>query len=333
MLGAALEGPADLVIRRPCPAGDDDAEGITFAENERFLSLAEDSAVAAVIVQGDLRTGKPALRAASARLAFGALLRLAARPLPLDPGIHETAIVHAEATVDPGARIGPWSVIERGATIGAEARVFPFCYVGENCEVGRGAVLYPHVVLYRDVRIGPGSVVHAGAVLGADGFGFAWDGARRRRIDQVGSVWLGEEVEIGANSCVDRATCGSTMIGTGTKVDNLVQIGHNCRIGKHGAIAAQTGLAGSATVGDRVVMGGQVAINDHTAVGNDLTLAGRTGVAQDLPDGGAYFGMPAKPAREEMRLLALQKRMPDLFDRVKRLEAEVAALRARESAE
>jgi UDP-3-O-[3-hydroxymyristoyl] glucosamine N-acyltransferase len=213
-------------------------------------------------------------------------------------------------------------VVEQGAEIGTGSRIYSFAYVGENCRLGEGCTLYPHSVLYQDVTLGARSIIHSGAVLGADGFGYAWDGSRRVKIPQVGAVVLGDEVEIGANTTIDRATAGATVVGTGTKLDNLVQVGHNCRIGEHTVVAGLSGISGSTKIGSRNTLAGQVATADHVTVCDDVTLAGRTGVTNDIKEPGAYFGFPARPLGEAMRSLVLVSRLQDLFARVRKLERE-----------
>lgn len=322
-VGGSLVGDAALPISGPAPSDGDDPTGITFAENEAYLAKAEASPAAAILVKTGTETVKPRIEVESPRMAFGALLTRAARPLPLNSGIHATAVVDPSATVEEGAQVGPYAVVERGAFIGAGARIYPFCYIGENCQVGARSVLAPHVVLAQDVHVGEGAVIHPGAVLGADGFGFVWTGAAHFKVPQIGRVELGDNVEVGANTTIDRATVGATRVGSGTKIDNLVQVGHNVSIGKDGAIAAQTGIAGSAKIGDRVIMGGSCGLNDHVTVGDDITLGGRTGVAQDITEPGQYFGTPAQPVREALRVLMHVTKLPQLAQRIRELEKAI----------
>ncbi|MFY9233199.1 MAG: UDP-3-O-(3-hydroxymyristoyl)glucosamine N-acyltransferase [Fimbriimonadaceae bacterium] len=328
LLGGELSGSGDVRIERPVPSDSPDPAGITFAEDKEHLELAEASGVAAIIVGRECEScSKPTIVVDDPRSAFFKLLALAAYPLPLGQGIHPTAIVSKNALIAPSASIGPYVVVEKGAVIGSNARVFPFCYVGERCKIDEGSTLYPHVVLYRDVQIGKLCVIHSGAVLGADGFGFVWTGKVRQKIPQVGSVTLGDEVEIGANTAVDRATAGATLIGDGTKIDNLVQVGHNVRIGDHCVIAGLAAMAGSSRLGDRVTMGGQAALSHHARVTDDVTLGGRTGVTQDIEEPGEYFGLPAKPLNEAIRSMSLVTKLPTLLARIRELEKQVAELK------
>ncbi len=327
LLGGSVEGPADVVIERPAPAGSNDPTGLTFAESQQNLNAVEGSDVGAVILGSDTgSSSKPAIRVPNARKAFAEFLGLARREMPLAPGIHPSAVVSPEAKIAPSASVGPFAVVEQGAEVEDGARVFPFCYVGQGCHVGANSTLYPHVVLYQDVRVGAGSVIHSGAVIGADGFGYAWDGARHVKVPQVGGVRLGDNVEVGALTAIDRSTAGDTVIGSGSKIDNLVQIAHNCSVGENSVIASQTGLSGSTRIGSRVTIAGQCATSDHTSVADDIVLAGRTGVMGDLTEPGTYFGAPARPYGDVIRSMALTLKLPEIYSRIKDLEKKVRGL-------
>lgn len=326
MLKGELGGPADLRVERPATADSSDPKGLAFCESEEYLAIAEQSGVGAILIGRDATSKKPHVKVDQPRMAFGMLLALSARPLPIELGIHATAIISADAHVDESASIGPYVVVERGARIEAGARIHPFCYIGENCSVGESSTLYPGVTLYQDVLIGARSIVHSNAVLGADGFGFVWDGKRRVKIPQVGRVLIGDDVEIGAGTTVDRATAGETMIGSGTKLDNMVQVGHNCRIGADGVIAAQTGISGSCIIGDRFVAGGQCGLSDHARIADDVVFAGRTATSQTIDQAGTYFGVPARPAYEGLRSFLLQPKLPEMHARIRKLEKRLEEL-------
>lgn len=324
MIQGDLSGPAEMPIDRPVSADTNDPRGLAFAESEKYLTRAESSGVGAVLLNRDLReTSLPSIRVDDPRLAFFMLLKMSEQPLPIQPGVHPTAVVSPEATVDPSAFVGPYSVIETGAVLGARAKVFPFCYVGENCKIGAKTILFPHVTLYQDVTIGEECILHSGTVIGADGFGFVWDGRQRIKVPQVGSVRIGSQVELGANTAVDRATAGETTIGDGTKIDNLVQVAHNNRIGEHTVIAGCAALAGSVEVGDRCVIGGMVGFRDHVSLGDDVFVAGMSGIEKDLPGPGQYFGVPALPALEAIRIFKATQRLPEIMKRLKELEKKV----------
>ena len=333
ILGGTLEGPTETRICRPVPAGLADPEGLTFAESPEFLTKVLDSGVGAVLVpKGSGALGIPSIEVDRPRAAFGHFLALCHRPLPIDAGIHPTAVISPEAEIEPGVSIGAYVVVERLAKIGKGTRIYPFAYIGEGCSLGEKVCVFPHAVLYQDVAIGDRSIVHAGAVIGADGFGFGWDSpsrTRRVKVPQVGRVTIGSDVEVGALTAIDRATAGETLIEQGVKLDNLVQIGHNSVIGEHSVIAGQTAVGGSSKVGRRNEIGGQVAITDHVEVGDDVYLAGRTGVTKDLFEPGVYWGVPAKPIITAKRISNLTMKLPEMNKRIKELEARLAELEQR----
>lgn len=323
ILGGEVVGDGDLTITTPVPAGESHPHGITFAGDAKHLAKALNSEVAAILVTQELDlAGKSGIVVANPRQAFGMVLGLSQRPIPISDGIHPTAVISSEAQVHPSAKIGPFVVIERGVEVKENAVIHAHCYIGENCVVGAKSLLYPRVTLVQDVRIGSSCILHSGCVLGSDGFGFAWTGTHRAKIPQVGGVILGDFVEIGANTTIDRATAGDTVLGNGTKVDNLVQIAHNVKIGEHVAMASHVGISGSVTIGDRVIMGGQAAVSDHKIIGDDVVLGGRSGAFVDVTEPGQYFGLPPIPVTQAMRITALTNRLPELFKRVKALEAD-----------
>lgn len=326
LLGAELSGSPDVVVLRPGPSDTTDGSALTFAIDAKNVESAVSSAAAAVLVKPGVTMAKPTLAVPSPRIAFGKFLAMCVRPLPSKVGIHPTAVVDPSAVVDETAHVGPYVVIEEDAIVGPGVRIYPFAYVGDRCVIEADTKIYPHAVLVQDVYIGARSIVHSGAVLGADGFGFYWDGERHQKIPQVGGVRVGVDAEIGAMTAVDRATAGHTMIGNGTKIDNLVQIAHNVRVGEHLVIAAQGGIGGSAIVGDRTMMAGRAAISDHVTIGADSILLGRASATTDLPGGGMYLGYPASPVMEENRMRASLRKLPDLLKRVKALEAKMRAI-------
>lgn len=327
ILGGTVSSHPHYRVRRPVPADSDDPEGIAFCESEPYLERAHAHGVGALILPHNLRSSlKPAIYVEHPRLAFGKLLAMAQRPLPIESGIHPTAVVHEGAFVSETASIGAYVVIEKGASIGDRARIYPFSYIGESCSIGADSIVYPHVTLYQDVTVGQRCILHSGVVLGADGFGFMWDGKQQFKVPQVGSVDLGDRTEIGANTTIDRATAGVTSVGPGTKIDNLVQVGHNVQLGADSVIAGQTGIGGSTKIGDRATIAGQCAISDHVNIADDVTLAGASGVGSDILEKGAYFGRPALPAREGLRAFLMVPKLPDFLSRIRALEKKVKEL-------
>jgi UDP-3-O-[3-hydroxymyristoyl] glucosamine N-acyltransferase len=331
MVGAYEIIEPEKVILRGAPAGEGDPDAITFAGDQRYLDKCLVTDVGAIIVSpsvGGLR--RPCLVVSDPRVAFFTIMAAMIRPIPAYPGIHPTALTDPDAKIHDSVRIGPYAVIESGAEIHAGAVIHAHGYIGEGCSVGQKSVLMPRVTLIQDVQIGARCLLHSGVVIGADGFGFVWTGEKHQKIPQVGGVVVEDDVEIGANTCIDRATVGVTRIGRGTKLDNLIQIGHNVKMGADNVMAGQAGVAGSATIGARVTTGGQVAIGDHMEVTDDVILGGRTGVMSNIADKGTYFGTPPVPIHQAMRAMALQQRMPELFKRLRELESRLARLTPRE---
>jgi len=225
--------------------------------------------------------------------------------------------------------VGAFAVVQPRALIGARARIFPLVYVGEGVEIGEESTVYPNVVIREGVRIGRRVIIHPGAVLGADGFGYAFDGSAHQKIPQVGGVVIEDDVEIGANVTIDRATLGDTVVRRGTKIDNLVQIAHNVEIGQHAIVVAQSGISGSCRVGHGAVLGGQVGLADHVTLGDGVMLGAQSGVPGDIRAAGQYWGTPARPVAEARRISAAMPRLPDLLKKVRALERRVRELEAR----
>ena len=239
------------------------------------------------------------------------------------PGVHPTAIVAEGAVVDPSVEVGPYAVIGEGSRIGPGAILESHVSVGRDVEIGAGVWLHPHVVVYDRSILGPRAEVHSGVVIGSDGFGYAPSATGIRKIPQVGRVEIGADVEIGANSCVDRAALEVTRIGDGTKVDDLVMIGHNCVVGRHGFICGQAGLAGSSVVGDQVVLAGQAGVAGHLRIGNGVKVGAQSGVNRDVPDGENVNGTPHMPYRDSMKCLVEVRRLPETARLVRELAGVV----------
>ncbi len=234
-------------------------------------------------------------------------------------GISDRAVIYPDVKMGRGVVVREFAVVESGAVLGDNVVVMPYVFVGRGAIIGDGTVLFPGVVIYPGMVIGRNCRVHAGAVIGADGFGYFEREGKRVKIPQIGRVVLGDDVEIGANTCVDRATFGETVVGEGTKIDNLVQIGHNTKIGKHCAFAGQVGVSGSVRVGDRVLMGGQVGIADHAVIGSDVKIAAKAGVFGRVADGETIIGAPAMPAAKWKRIQAIINRLPEMYKLFKKL--------------
>lgn len=237
-----------------------------------------------------------------------------------EPGVHPTAILEPGCEVDPTAHVGPYVVIGEGSRIGARAQLHAFVAVGRACGVGEGAVLHPHSVLYDGTEVGEGTIVHAGVVLGADGFGYATHGGAHHKVPQLGHVVVEANVEIGANATVDRATLGATRIGAGTKIDNLVQVGHNVQVGKHCILCGQAGIAGSARLGDGVVLAGQAGVAGHIQLGDRVQVAAKSAALASVEKGTAVAGIPAVEMRKWRRQTVLISRLEEMSRRLRALE-------------
>lgn len=323
-VGGAVDGDPETRIYGVSGLQDATEGSLVRVEQSRYLEKAVRSAATALLARPDLGPlPKPSVRVEQVRLAFARCLELFT-PLESRPeGVHSTAVVGEGATLGEDCAIGPYAVIGAGARIGARVVLHAHAVVGEEVEIGDESVLYPHAVVYARSILGRRVRIHSGAVIGADGFGYEWSGERHQKIPQNGRVRLGDEVEVGANVAIDRATTGETVIGPGTKIDNLVQIGHNVRTGAHCLLISQSGIAGSATLGSGVVLAGQVGVKDHVTIGDGVQIAGQAGVWGDVPPGKVYSGNPARPHREELRVQAVLHRLPELLARLRAVEARL----------
>ena len=303
---------------------------LTFAENAAYLSSAEKSQASAVLVGGDCESSsKVLIRVANVRVALARVLPLFFQPEELSPGIHASAVVAESARIDPTAHIGPNCVLGPRVCVGARSVLMGGNHVGTDCKIGDEVCLYPNVVLYRHTQVGHRVTIHAGTVIGSDGFGYVLDQGRHRKMLHLGNVFIHEDVEIGANVAIDRGALGSTVIGQGTKVDNLVHVAHNVVIGRHCLILGQVGFAGSTTLGDYVVVASQSGIADHLKVGNQAMIGAKSGVMRDIPDGGRVLGIPAAPDRQAKRQIIATQQLPELLHRMRELEKQVEQLTAR----
>lgn len=305
-------------------------EDISFLSNSRYARHLDTTVARAVVVPAecDVPLHLTALRVADPYFAFLQLLGLFNTRSPDDiaGGVHPDACIHPDAVLGDSVSVGPCAVIGAGVTVGDRTVIGPCTVILQGCTVGKECLFYPNVTVMDGCRIGDRVILHAGVVVGSDGFGFALHDGAYRKIPQIGTVEIGDDVEIGANTCIDRAAFGVTRIGSGTKIDNLVQIAHNVRIGAHTIIAAQTGISGSTTVGNRVRMGGQAGLVGHIRVGDGSSVAAQAGVTKDVPDGETVSGYPAKRHMESMRLEAALRKLPDLMHRVREQEKRVAEL-------
>ncbi len=329
-LGAILEGDAQRVIKGVASLDRAGPDQISFVTSRKYLPLASSSRAGAFLVPADVKELRaPLLRTESPQISLIALLKLFHPTPPLAPGVHPSALVARDSRIHPQASVGAFAVIQPRAVVGARAQIFPLVYVGEGAEVGEESILYPHVVVREGVRVGRRVIIHAGAVLGADGFGFAFDGSAHQKIPQVGGVIIEDDVEIGANTTIDRATLGDTVVRRGTKIDNLVQIGHNVEIGEHSILAGQAGVSGSSRLGRGVVLGGQAGVADHLTIGDGAMLGAQSGVSQDVGPGEKLFGTWGRPMTQARRIWLAEAELPELVRRLRAIDRRLEELEAR----
>ena len=301
---------------------------LTFLANPRYEPYLEQTRASAVIVAGNHRTtAKTLIRNPNPYLAFlKAVCLFRGEERRPEPGAHPTAVIAEGASVDPTAWIGPHVVLEPGAVIGADVLIHAGGYVGTGAAVGAGSCLYPRVTIGEGCRLGARVIVHSGAVIGSDGFGFVRDGDRYRKVPQIGNVVVDDDVEIGANVTIDRASMGSTRIGRGSKIDNLVQIGHNVQIGEHCIIVAQVGISGSTEVGSNAMIAGQVGIVGHIEIGAGAQIGAKSGVSKSVKPGEKVFGYPALPVGQAMKIEASIRHLPELMQSVRALRRRIEEL-------
>ena len=324
-LQGEVVGDASTVLSGFAAAAAAKPGDLTFAENDEFFARAEQSAASAILVSGPYTSAhKVLIRVPNARVGFAKVLPLFFPPARYPAGIHPSAVVSPSAQVDPTACVGPLCVVGEHTQIGARSVLISGVHVGPDCRIGEDVCLHPSVVLYARCLLGNRVTVHAGSVIGSDGFGYVLDQGRHIKVPQIGNVVVHDDVEIGANVTVDRAALGSTVIGKGAKIDNLVQIAHNVVVGDHSIIVAQVGIAGSSKLGSYVVLGGQVGIAGHLTLGSQVTVGAQSGVMTPIPDGEKWLGSPAQPDRQAKRQMIAVTQLPDLLKRVKQLEQLLA---------
>lgn len=300
---------------------------VSFVTHRSYLKHVPDCRASALIIGKktslDEFKGKNVIVVDNPELAYITVAGMFLEEVSMSAGIDPLAFVSPEATVDRSASVGPFACIERNSRIGANVTVYPFSYIGPNVAIGEGSVIYPHVTIYRDTTIGKNVIIHANTVIAGDGFGYTWDGSKHAKIPQLGSVIIEDDVEIGANTAIDRASLEKTLIGKGTKIDNLVQVAHNVTIGQNSIIVSQVGIAGSAHIGNNVVLAGQAGVRDHVTVGDQVMAGGQTGITRDVPPGSLIWGTPHMPHKEWMKLQLYIRKLPALFEKIKEMEKKL----------
>ena len=323
--GGELVGDSTLKITGAASLGEATQEEVSFFANRKYVGLLRKTRASAVFVPPDFAEPINAaqIRVSNPTKAFEqVVLKFAPKPITFAPGIHPSAVVDPSAQLGDRVSIQPLAVIEAGAQIGDDTIIGAGSYVGHETIIGSACHIYPHVTIRERSRIGSRVIIHSGVVIGADGFGFEMIDGRQEKIQQLGIVQIDDDVEIGANTTVDRARFGRTWIQQGVKIDNLVQIAHNVVIGKNTVIAAQTGIAGSVQIGQRVLIGGQVGIIGHIEIGDNTAIGAQSGIPKNI-SGGAWWASPAVPLAEAKQQIAWVRRLGKLFARVKEIEKKL----------
>ena len=334
LVGGTVQGDGSVLLTGFASAGLAKPGDLTFAENDIYFQRAEQSPAAGILVDGDFKSAnKVIIRVPQARIGFAKALNIFFPPPVFQPGIHPSAVIAASAKVDPSAHIGPHCIVGENVKIGPKAVLQGLNFVGDSSVIGEESILYPNVTVYSKSQLGKRVSVHSGTIIGSDGFGYVLDNGAHRKIAQVGYVILQDDVEVGSNVTIDRGALGPTIIGRGTKIDNLVQIAHNVSIGEHSLVVAQTGIAGSTRLGSYVTVAGQVGIAGHLKIGNKATISAQSGVMHDIPEGQKWFGTPAQPDRKMKRQLLAMHQLPDLLRRVAELERRLGIEEGENSSE
>jgi UDP-3-O-[3-hydroxymyristoyl] glucosamine N-acyltransferase len=326
-LGADVVGDGSHEVSGVRPLDTATAEHLSFLHNPKYVEEARSSEAGAILVaEPEMLPGRNVLVCPEPYLALAHVLEIfhpATRP---EPGVHPSAVVADGVSVGEGASIGPMVSVAPGAAIGERSVIGPGCVLGRDVSVGADCVLHPRVVIEDHCQIGDRCIIHSGTVIGADGFGFATVDGTHHKVPQVGIAVLEDDVELGANVCIDRAALGETRIGRGTKVDNLVQIAHNVQIGEHCLVVAQVGISGSCHIGHHTVFAGQSGCSGHLKIGSGVVLSARAVAIKDVPDGVTLSGYPARPHRDWLKSQATLQRLDGLREKVKELEERLAEL-------
>ena len=333
-LGGEVTGDGSVALTGFAPAENAKPGDLTFAEDEKYMARAEASAASAVIVSGNvISSTKILIRVPNARVAFAKALPLFFPEQKFAPGIHPSAVIAQTAVVNKLAHVGPHCVIGERTHIGARAVLQAGNFVGDDCQIGEHSRLFPNVTLYNRTKLGCRVRIHSGTVIGSDGFGYVVEAGAHRKVQQIGSVNIEDDVEIGSNTSIDRGALGTTHIGKGTKIDNLVQIAHNVTIGEHSLIVAQVGIAGSTKLGNYVVLAGQAGLTGHITIGDGVKIGAQSGVRHDIPAGETWMGSPAAKDKFAKRQWLAGLQLPELVQRVNAIERKLGIERKQKSTE
>lgn len=325
MLSATVEGNPDTIINTFCKIEEGVAGGLTFLANPKYTNYIYDTKASAVLVNQDFVPEKPVkatlIRTQNSYLAVAKLMEFYQQMRSKKSGISDRAYISPSAKIGKNVYIAEFVSVGDNAVIGDNVQLYPQVCIGDNAHVGDDTTLHSGVKVYLDCKIGKNCVIHAGSVIGADGFGFAKDESGEYiKVPQIGNVVIEDNVEIGANTCIDRATMGSTFIRKNVKLDNLIQVAHNVEIGEGSAFASQVGVSGSAKIGKRCILAGQVGVAGHITIGDDVIVGAQSGVTHNIDEKKVVLGSPAIPVMEEKKLIIYRKKLPQLFKQVNDLE-------------
>lgn len=329
-VGGRVHGDGTLEIRT-VGSLDRAAQGALAYAEGKHLAKVDATAATCVLIPDVEIPDRTVIVVERPRVAFARAAQWLLPPRLPAPGVHETALVAPDATLGPDVSVGAWTLVEAGAAVGAGTVIYPGGYIGAGSSIGANCILYPRVTLYPGNSIGDRVILHAGVVIGSDGFGFVFDGERQIKVPQVGGAQIGDDVEIGANACIDRGALDETIVAAGVKIDNLCHLGHNVRIGDHSVISAQTGIAGSSTVGREAIIGGQVGIADYCRIDDHGIVGAQCGIPsrKRVPAGQPFWGTPARPLKDIKKQQGYLHRLPRMAAEVASLRAELDALKAK----
>jgi UDP-3-O-[3-hydroxymyristoyl] glucosamine N-acyltransferase len=330
-LHGEIVGNPDVTVSDFSKIEEGKAGTLTFLANPKYTSYIYTTEADIVLVNNDFVPDKPIkptlVKVPNAYKALASLLEMVNVAKPRKTGHEAMSIVAPSAKLGEGVHVGAFAYVDENAAIGDRSVIYPQVYIGENVKVGKDCILYPGVKVYRDCVIGDRCIIHSGAVVGADGFGYTKESERYHKIPQVGNVVIEEDVEIGANTTIDRAVMGSTVIRRGVKLDNLIQVAHNCEIGEHTAMAAQVGIAGSTKIEEHCVLAGQVGIGGHITIGKNSQIGAQSGIISNTKEGSEVMGSPAIPLKSYFRASIITPKLPDMYKQLAALEREVAKLK------
>lgn len=332
-LKGEIVGNPDITVSTFSKIEEGKAGTLSFLANPKYTSYIYTTDADIVLVNSDFVPDKPVkttlVKVPNAYAALASLMELVNSNEPRKTGKEEMSMISPTASLGKEVYVGAFAYIADNAVIGDNCSIHPQVYVGENVKIGKDCILYPGVKIYRDCEIGDRCIIHSGAVIGADGFGFSKESEAYHKIPQIGNVLIEDDVEVGANTTIDRAVMGSTFIRRGVKLDNLIQIAHNCDIGEHTAMAAQVGIAGSTKIGENCVFGGQVGIGGHITIGKNSQIGAQAGIISNTKEGSEVMGSPAMPVKSFFKSSIITPKLPDMYKQLNALEKEVIELKKR----